>query len=301
MIRTFWRPFWRCSSSPDPCSRSGSAAGTWRVEFVTPLGQTGVNMTINQSGTRLTARSPTNTANTPSRGRLADDVVTVVWSVPEDGKMLEITMKGKLEGNVITGTAKLGNVVRARSPLAAPAMRATKTFSGAAVMTRFAIHAAGAVVLAAGPAFAQATIAGDWILSVTSPQGTNSTKVTFTQDGGEVSGLFKGPAASCRSPALSSAAICRSSSRFRSGHAARHHADCKLEGETLSGKADFGGFAEGDWKGKRDTAESTPTTPAPSTTTESTRPPPRRAQSSRPANGTWWSRLQAATSLRARR
>ena len=36
--------------------------------------------------------------------------VTVVWSVPEDGKMLEITMKGKLEGNVITGTAKLGDV-----------------------------------------------------------------------------------------------------------------------------------------------------------------------------------------------
>src|SRR6266446_1884655 len=69
-----------------------SAAGMWRVEFVTPLGQVGVNMTINQSGTKLTGQ------------------VTVVWSVPEDGKMLEITMKGKLEGNVITGTAKLGDV-----------------------------------------------------------------------------------------------------------------------------------------------------------------------------------------------
>jgi hypothetical protein len=30
--------------------------------------------------------------------------------VPEDGKMMEITMKGKLTGNVINGTAKLGNV-----------------------------------------------------------------------------------------------------------------------------------------------------------------------------------------------
>ena len=87
-----------------------SAAGMWRVEFVTPLGQVGVNMTINQSGTRLTGQVTDEYGEYPIEGRLADDVVTVVWSVPEDGKMLEITMKGKLEGNVITGTAKLGNV-----------------------------------------------------------------------------------------------------------------------------------------------------------------------------------------------
>ena len=43
-------------------------------------------------------------------GRLTEGQVTVVWSVPEDGKMMEITMKGKLEGNLITGTAKLGDV-----------------------------------------------------------------------------------------------------------------------------------------------------------------------------------------------
>ena len=93
-----------------PVLAQRTAAGTWRVEFVTPLGQTGVNMTINQSGTRLTGQVTDEYGEYPIEGRLTDDVVTVVWSVPEDGKMLEITMKGKLEGNVITGTAKLGNV-----------------------------------------------------------------------------------------------------------------------------------------------------------------------------------------------
>ena len=91
-------------------SQQQTVAGLWRVEFVTPLGQTGVNMTINQSGTRLTGQVTDEYGEYPIEGRLADDVVTVVWSVPEDGKMLEITMKGKLEGNVITGTAKLGDV-----------------------------------------------------------------------------------------------------------------------------------------------------------------------------------------------
>ena len=87
-----------------------SAAGLWRVEFVTPLGQVGVNMTINQSGTRLTGQVTDEYGEWAIDGRISGDQVTVAWSVPEDGKMLEITMKGKLEGNVITGTAKLGDV-----------------------------------------------------------------------------------------------------------------------------------------------------------------------------------------------
>ena len=87
-----------------------SLAGTWRVEFVTPQGQVGVNMTINQSGTKLTGRVTDEFGEWPIEGRLTDDQVNVVWSVPEDGKLLEITMTGKLDGNVINGTAKLGNV-----------------------------------------------------------------------------------------------------------------------------------------------------------------------------------------------
>jgi hypothetical protein len=91
-------------------AQQASVAGLWRVEFVTPLGQVGVNMTINQSGTKLTGHVTDEFGEYEIAGRIADNQVTVVWSVPEDGKMLEITMKGKLEGNVITGTAKLGDV-----------------------------------------------------------------------------------------------------------------------------------------------------------------------------------------------
>ena len=87
-----------------------SVAGTWRVDFVTPLGQNWIIMTINQSGTRLTGHATDEFGEYEISGRVVDDQVTVVWSVAEDGKMLEITMKGKLEGNVITGTAKLGDV-----------------------------------------------------------------------------------------------------------------------------------------------------------------------------------------------
>ena len=88
-----------------------SVAGQWRVDFVTPLGQNWTIMTINQSGTKLTGHATDEFGEYEINGRVAGDEVTVTWSVAEDGKMLEITMKGKLEtATLITGVAKLGNV-----------------------------------------------------------------------------------------------------------------------------------------------------------------------------------------------
>src|SRR3954451_778065 len=88
-----------------------SAAGQWRVDFVTPLGQNWIIMTINQSGAKLTGHATDEFGEYEISGRVVGDEVTVVWSVAEDGKMLEITMKGKLEtATLITGVAKLGDV-----------------------------------------------------------------------------------------------------------------------------------------------------------------------------------------------
>ena len=98
-------------ASAQQASQPRSVAGQWRVDFVTPLGQNWTIMTINQSGTKLTGHATDEFGEYEISGRLVDDQVTVVWSVAEDGKMLEITMKGKLEtATLITGTAKLGDV-----------------------------------------------------------------------------------------------------------------------------------------------------------------------------------------------
>ena len=99
----------RAQQTEQPKPRA--VAGTWRVDFVTPLGQNWIIMTINQSGSRLTGHATDEFGEYEINGRVVDDQVTVVWSVAEDGKMLEITMKGKLESaTLITGTAKLGDV-----------------------------------------------------------------------------------------------------------------------------------------------------------------------------------------------
>ena len=93
-----------------PVLAQPSAAGEWKVNFVVPTGTKFVNMVINQQKTTLSGTVISEDGEFPLTGRIVDDEITVIWSVPEDGKMMEITMKGKLAGNVITGTAKLGNV-----------------------------------------------------------------------------------------------------------------------------------------------------------------------------------------------
>src|SRR5262245_43955486 len=83
--------------------------GEWRVQFTTPLGQRMVIMTLNQSGAKLTGHVTDEYGEYPLEGRFENGQVTAIWSVYDDGKMLEITLKGTLEGNVINGTARLGD------------------------------------------------------------------------------------------------------------------------------------------------------------------------------------------------
>jgi len=98
------------SAFVSPVFAEPSAAGEWKVNFVVPTGTRFVNMFISQEKTRLTGTVVSEDGEFPLSGRIEGDQVTVAWEVPEDGKMMEIVMKGKLTGNVISGTAKLGNV-----------------------------------------------------------------------------------------------------------------------------------------------------------------------------------------------
>jgi hypothetical protein len=85
-------------------------AGMWRVQFATPLGQQAVNMTVNERNGQLTGQVTDEYGEWPISGDYANGRVTVVWSVPEEGKMLKITMRGTLNGDEIRGTAQLGDV-----------------------------------------------------------------------------------------------------------------------------------------------------------------------------------------------
>jgi hypothetical protein len=61
-------------------------------------------------------------------------------------------------------------------------------------MTRRLMLCTMAVVLAGSAlGFAQTSVAGDWTLTINSPQGTLDTEATLTQDGEKVTGTMSSP------------------------------------------------------------------------------------------------------------
>jgi hypothetical protein len=149
------------------------------------------------------------------------------------------------------------------------------------------------VVLAAPAAFAQTTIVGDWDMTINSPQGANTVKVTFKQDGEKVNGLFKSQAGELPFTGT----LTENQLKFTftiqfQGQPLEIAMDGKVDGDAITGKANFGGMVDGDWSAKRagDTtaaAATTSTTATPSTTTEAPTPVASTTSSGGSIAGKW--------------
>jgi hypothetical protein len=122
--------------------------------------------------------------------------------------------------------------------------------------------------LLVAPAAAQINLTGDWDMTIESPQGTNTVKVTLTQDGEKVSGLFK----SEMGELPFTGTLVGVDLKFAfvipiQGQSLDIAVTGKVDGATLAGKMQFGGFGEGDWTAKRAVAGAATTTAPPATTT----------------------------------
>jgi hypothetical protein len=139
------------------------------------------------------------------------------------------------------------------------------------IRTRFAALALGLFI--ASPAVAQTNVAGDWDVTINSPQGANTSKVTFKQDATKLDGMIKSPAGETPIGGTIEADEVKVAFTINfQGMPFEIKLNGKLVGDTMAGKADFGGFAEGDWTAKRSgdaaaAAASTTTEPSASTTT----------------------------------
>jgi len=155
-------------------------------------------------------------------------------------------------------------------------------------MTRAKIGLLAALLLMPGRAFAQTSVAGNWDVTINSPQGSNTSLVVFKQDGDKVSGVFKGRAGELpfEGGTLTGNELKFSFTINTQGMQLPITLTGKVEGETMSGQADFGGFAEGDWTAKRASADAAaaPAAPAPSTAPT---PAPAGAASTTGAGGKW--------------
>ncbi len=91
-----------------PAFAQTNMGGEWEITFTTPQGPQDFTMYIQQEGPRLNGRLTNEYGEFPLKGRLDGNSFTIDWSMPDGGRILEITFTGKVEGDSMTGTAKLG-------------------------------------------------------------------------------------------------------------------------------------------------------------------------------------------------
>jgi hypothetical protein len=93
-----------------PLFAQADVAGEWAVTFQTPGGPEEFMMFVAQNGAKLTGRLTSDVGEFPLTGAVDGNHVRIVWSLPEQGKLLEITFTGTIDGDSITGTAKIGDL-----------------------------------------------------------------------------------------------------------------------------------------------------------------------------------------------
>src|SRR5262249_5601654 len=159
------------------------------------------------------------------------------------------------------------------------------------IRTRLAVLAFG--LLTTVPALAQTTVAVDWDVTINSPQGANTSKVTFKQDASKVDGMIKSPAGETAIAGTVEGDDLKVAFTINfQGMPFEIKLNGKVAGDTITGKADFGGFAEGDWAAKRSDPTGTAaaaTTTAPARATPASpqaphAPPPPRLRGQRDVN-----------------
>jgi hypothetical protein len=114
--------------------------------------------------------------------------------------------------------------------------------------------ALGILLLMTAPAFAQQTnVAGDWEVTLLAPTGPNTFTVTLKQDGEKVAGTLKNRQGEMpfQEGTLTGDDLKFAFSVPFQGTPLQITLTGKVKGETIEGKADFGGMAEGDWTAKR--------------------------------------------------
>ena len=65
-------------------------------------------MYVTQEGPRLSGHLSSEFGEPPLKGTINNDEFTIVWSMPDGGRLLEVTFTGKVDGDTLTGSAKLG-------------------------------------------------------------------------------------------------------------------------------------------------------------------------------------------------
>jgi hypothetical protein len=92
-----------------PAHAQGGMAGAWEITLQTPQGANTVNLTLKQDGDTLVGELKSPMGTVPVSGTATGSDVTMAASIDMQGMSLRVGLKGKLEGEALTGTVSFGD------------------------------------------------------------------------------------------------------------------------------------------------------------------------------------------------
>lgn len=212
-----------------------SVDGNWEVTIVSPQGPRTAPVSLKQSGENVTGKlGPYDVT-----GTVKGTAVTLKYTLKFNEMDIPTTMTGTLNGETMAGKVDFGGMAEGE-------------FSG-----KKAGAAAASATPAATPSSASAgavTAAGEWSLVFSTPQGDIPAKFAIKQEGEELTGEVKGEGPIGNVPLKGTlkgdTLEIKYTIKFE-GNDLPITMKGKITGAEMKGSADYGGLAEGEFKGKK--------------------------------------------------
>ena len=204
---------------------SAGISGDWDVTIESPRGSRTVRFAFGQEGSKLTGTMLGQGADAPVQGRIEGSEVQFSYTIQLQENELDIAMTGTLDGDSIQGDADFGGLAKGR-------------WKG--------VRVAGA------PPGSAVNISGRWALKVQTPQGTREVSATFETADARLDGKLMSPLGELPftgsitgNQVEFSYVVSFQDNELPITMSGTVHED------SMTGTADFGGLAEGDWTGIR--------------------------------------------------
>ncbi|MEQ1907312.1 MAG: hypothetical protein ABMA15_00715 [Vicinamibacterales bacterium] len=169
--------------SPTMAFAQPGPAGSWDLSMTTPQGATNVGLTLSLTGDKVSGEMSSPLGAVPVAGTATADAVKVTADINIQGMALTFTIDGKVAGDSMDGTVKIGDF--GEFPF---------TGKRAAAKTAAAAPAAAAAPVAAGGAVIT-DLNGKWDIKLVIPgMGEMPATAVLKQDGDKVTGTLNGAA-----------------------------------------------------------------------------------------------------------
>lgn len=207
-----------------------SVAGEWDATMETPGEPSVSKLTLLQDGEKITGKIKGQRGEAQVQGTVKGKEIKFAYAVDYNGNAVPISIAGILDGDTIKGTADI---------------------AGGAYQGGWMAKRAGGAA-AAQAAQAPAASGNDWEVTITSPQGPNTSTLRYALEGETLKGALVSPRGSLPVQGMlkGSDITVKFTIKFQDNDMPITLTG-KVTGDKMGGEADFGGLAQGEWTGQR--------------------------------------------------